>query len=130
MASLVIVGIIVASAVWVGVDASQREWGTKPAKPGRLASPGPAGWVVGTLLFWVVIFPLYLVRRNRVPLKAAAGQAVSSVIPAQSGGIAERRTKKCPDCAEVVLAEAKVCKHCKYRFDKAGSDERDLQEVS
>jgi hypothetical protein len=23
-----------------------------------------------------------------------------------------RRTKVCPDCAETVLAEAKVCKHC------------------
>jgi hypothetical protein len=26
-------------------------------------------------------------------------------------------TKKCPDCAETVLAEAKVCKHCGARFD-------------
>jgi hypothetical protein len=25
-------------------------------------------------------------------------------------------TKKCPDCAETVLAEARVCKHCGYRF--------------
>lgn len=24
--------------------------------------------------------------------------------------------KKCPDCAEFVLAEARVCKHCGYRF--------------
>lgn len=24
--------------------------------------------------------------------------------------------RKCPDCAEVVLADAKVCKHCGYRF--------------
>jgi Uncharacterised protein family UPF0547 len=25
-------------------------------------------------------------------------------------------TKKCPDCAETVLADAKVCRHCGYRF--------------
>lgn len=25
--------------------------------------------------------------------------------------------KRCPDCAESVLAEARVCKHCGYRFD-------------
>jgi rRNA maturation endonuclease Nob1 len=25
-------------------------------------------------------------------------------------------TKKCPDCAETILADAKVCKHCGYRF--------------
>lgn len=28
-----------------------------------------------------------------------------------------RRTKRCPDCAEAIMAEAKVCKHCGYRFD-------------
>lgn len=26
------------------------------------------------------------------------------------------RTKRCPDCAEEVLAAARVCKHCGYRF--------------
>jgi hypothetical protein len=25
-------------------------------------------------------------------------------------------TKVCPDCAETVLASARVCKHCRYRF--------------
>jgi len=25
--------------------------------------------------------------------------------------------KKCPDCAEFVRMEARVCKHCGYRFD-------------
>ena len=27
--------------------------------------------------------------------------------------------KKCPDCAEFVRMEARVCKHCGYRFDAA-----------
>jgi len=27
-----------------------------------------------------------------------------------------RLTKLCPDCAETILAEARVCKHCGYRF--------------
>ena len=30
-----------------------------------------------------------------------------------------RRTKKCPDYAEAVLADANVCKHCGYRFEEA-----------
>jgi predicted RNA-binding Zn-ribbon protein involved in translation (DUF1610 family) len=29
---------------------------------------------------------------------------------------AEKTTKKCPDCAETILADAKVCKHCGFRF--------------
>jgi Uncharacterised protein family UPF0547 len=29
------------------------------------------------------------------------------------------RTKICPDCAETVNAEAKVCRFCGYRFDQA-----------
>ncbi|HEV3321448.1 MAG TPA: zinc ribbon domain-containing protein [Solirubrobacteraceae bacterium] len=28
----------------------------------------------------------------------------------------ERRFKVCPDCAEKVLADTQVCKHCQYRF--------------
>jgi hypothetical protein len=29
---------------------------------------------------------------------------------------AAKTTKKCPDCAETILADARVCKHCGYRF--------------
>jgi hypothetical protein len=36
--------------------------------------------------------------------------------PEESGG-RETPVKRCPDCAEVVLAEAKVCKHCGFRFE-------------
>lgn len=28
----------------------------------------------------------------------------------------ERATKRCPDCAEDVLAEARVCRFCRYEF--------------
>jgi len=29
----------------------------------------------------------------------------------------EEETRRCPDCAETILAAAHVCKHCGYRFD-------------
>lgn len=38
----------------------------------------------------------------------------------QSGG---RRTKTCPDCAETVLAAARVCKHCGYEFNEGPAAE-------
>jgi len=34
-----------------------------------------------------------------------------------SGPASAATNKKCPDCAEFVLCEARVCKHCGYRFD-------------
>lgn len=30
-------------------------------------------------------------------------------------------TKKCPDCAETILADAHICKHCGYRFTETQS---------
>ena len=38
------------------------------------------------------------------------------------GTSAGGQTKKCPDCAETILADAKVCKHCGYRFALAAPD--------
>jgi Uncharacterised protein family UPF0547 len=34
---------------------------------------------------------------------------------------AERLTKSCPDCAETVMAAARVCKHCGHQFDAAAA---------
>lgn len=38
--------------------------------------------------------------------------------PAAPIGAPQAATKRCPDCAEEVLAAARVCKHCRYRFDE------------
>jgi len=35
---------------------------------------------------------------------------------------AAKTTKKCPDCAETILADAHVCKHCGYRFAPSAPD--------
>lgn len=31
-------------------------------------------------------------------------------------------TRRCPECAETILAAARVCKHCGHRLDLAASD--------
>jgi Uncharacterised protein family UPF0547 len=40
-----------------------------------------------------------------------------------------RQRKQCPDCAESVLAKARVCKHCGYRFLSLDPEEAHELEV-
>lgn len=49
---LAVSGLQLLSAVWVFLDARQRE------------IPKPLRWGVGSLILWIVIFPWYLVRRR------------------------------------------------------------------
>jgi hypothetical protein len=39
--------------------------------------------------------------------------------------IRTRRIKRCPDCAETVLSDARICKHCGYRFPAASATSGD-----
>jgi hypothetical protein len=61
-------------------------------EPGIVANPGIAIYVAGA---------------------GVAAAFIGSVMLLQSR---QAKTKKCPDCAETVLADANVCKHCGYRF--------------
>ena len=61
-------------------------------EPGMVANPGIALYVVGA---------------------GVAAAFIGSVMLLQSR---QAKTKKCPDCAETVLADANVCKHCGCRF--------------
>jgi hypothetical protein len=56
--------VVLATTVWVGVDSSGREWS------GDRFANSTAKWVIGSLLLWIVVFPVYLARRGRAPLKA------------------------------------------------------------
>lgn len=74
-------------------------------------------WVAG-LLLWVLLVPLgvavYMTWRYskgfRSAPPAAAASLVAAVRPAQPP------TKRCPDCAEAVLAEARICRFCRHDF--------------
>jgi hypothetical protein len=52
---------------------------------------------------------------REAPMPTAVGD-VKREIPRV--GAARAATKHCPDCAEEILAAARVCKHCRYRFDE------------
>jgi hypothetical protein len=62
------------------------------AEPGIVANPGIAIYVAGA---------------------GVAAAFIGSVMLLRS---TQAKTKKCPDCAETVLADANVCKQCGYRF--------------
>jgi len=49
-----------------------------------------------------------------VASRAAAPRPAAPPAPT----VSPAETKRCPDCAEEVLAAARVCKHCRYRFDE------------
>jgi hypothetical protein len=71
--------IVVATSVWVGFDARSRDWS------GNAFADRPWKWVAGSLLLWIVIFPMYLAKRGQavpaagvaVPHQAIAQEAVA-----------------------------------------------------
>jgi hypothetical protein len=54
-----------------------------------------------------------LLAEHQRPMTAAWAEAS---VPTQAPP-AGLPTKACPECAETVLAAARICKHCRYRFD-------------
>lgn len=71
------------------------------------------GCFLGLLLSVIgVLIAACLSREN----KAAA---TAPVVPTTSAS--PRKMKICPDCAETVLADARICKHCRYVFEPAES---------
>jgi len=56
--------IVLGTTIWIGVDASGRDWSDSSF------ADKPWKWVVGSLLLWIVVFPVYLFKRNAAPHKA------------------------------------------------------------
>lgn len=50
--------------------------------------------------------------------------AREAALPRPRVGAAPAATKTCPDCAEEILAAARVCKHCRCRFDEPDAGAR------
>jgi len=57
-------------------------------------------WIYGAALFIIALPHAMLFRPGSKSLRRF------------QGGLAGPRTKKCPFCAEIVMVEARICKHC------------------
>jgi hypothetical protein len=57
------------------------------------------------------------------------GLIIVAVLPANTVEMDKQRRgdpalKQCPDCAELVLKEARKCKHCAFMFDQTATDSK------
>jgi hypothetical protein len=59
----VVLLVVLATTIWVGVDASARDFSRSSF------ARSTALWVIGCLALWIVVFPIYLVQRGKVPPK-------------------------------------------------------------
>ena len=104
---LLVLLVVVGTTIWVGVDASKRDWGD---------GMGTAGWVIFCILLWIVGFPVYLAKRGKAPLKEAlfASPSVGPLAPSPPGSPeAAALYRECPHCKEAVRRDAEVCPHCR-----------------
>jgi len=86
--NLIVTLSVLDTSIWVYVDATNI--GVKKGQIGGFADAGPGTRFGGCLLLWIVIFPLYLVKRG-------AYIRISSELKEVALNV-----KKCPDCAETI----------------------------
>ncbi len=55
--------IVVGTSIWVFFDATSI--GVKKGQVAGLANMGPGGWLIASLLLWIIAFPLYLAYRGK-----------------------------------------------------------------
>jgi hypothetical protein len=64
--------VTIGATIWVGVDASKRDWKRPLRGRKRFFCSNTFQWTLGSALFWLIVFPIYLAQRNDAPLKTGA----------------------------------------------------------
>ncbi len=100
MAALVVLGGLALSVLWVGLDASERDF----ARCDNWYWRSAFGWMLACALLWVAYFPLYLSARRKVPLKQERANS-----------------RPCPRCGEAVANGVLDCPHCGFDFRTIGA---------
>lgn len=65
-------GFVIGSSIWVFFDA--RSIGVRPGLTRGLLDMPPWGWALGCLLLWIIVFPLYLIKRGDLKRAAEGSQ--------------------------------------------------------
>jgi phage FluMu protein Com len=91
-----------------------------PVNPlnGTIDSSGPGTVAEFGLGIYVAGLGIAMVGVGSRMLRQIPDEGLDPLEAAWAGG-AGASSKKCPDCAETILADAHVCKHCGYRFPAA-----------
>jgi hypothetical protein len=84
-----------------------------PTQPGTLAGIGVAVYVAAIGAGLIVLASLF------APTLATGATGAATIAAPPDAPPTAEPTKRCPDCAEIVLEDARVCKHCGYRFGPA-----------
>jgi len=82
--NLVIVAIVVVSAIWVYIDATNNKVGKVPGK-GGMFNMSAGGWASVTLLLWIIGFPAYLLKRSALIAQAKTTPVEVSGRPVKVG---------------------------------------------
>lgn len=85
------------------------------SQPGQVTALGVAVYVAGVGSIAASVGSLMLKDAPAPELDLGPDLESDPIVPEPP------RRRKCPDCAELILVEAKVCKHCGYRFKPAPS---------
>jgi hypothetical protein len=96
---LIILIAVVATTIWVAFDAPKRNWPEK--------STGTTTWVIGCILLWIVVFPVYLVQRGKTTENGVSVAGASAALPQTE------MYRTCPHCKEPMRRDASVCPHCR-----------------
>jgi hypothetical protein len=100
--------LVIGTSIWLFFDARSLGIGKRQMHGKRtgVVDAAPWVWFLGSLALWIVVFPLYLVKRTNYKHSDAE--------PAP-----ERVTRVCPFCAEEIQRAAIICKHCRSELGAA-----------